>query len=77
MHLKKKQAILKLRKEGKSIRAIVQTSGIADTTIWNVLEKKETSGVLSNRHRTGQPRKITTDDVRNIVRAVRKKKTLK
>lgn len=67
-----KQAILKLRKEGKSIRAIGQTLGIANTTIWNV-QKKKTTGVLSNRYRTGRPRKTTTVDVRNIVRAVRKK----
>lgn len=67
-----KQAILKLRKEGKSIRAIGQTLGIANTTIWNV-QKKKTTGVLSNRYRTGWPRKTTTVDVRNIVRAVRKK----
>ena len=36
-----KQAILKLRKKGKSIRAIGQTLGIASTTIWNVLNKKK------------------------------------
>lgn len=67
-----KQAILKLRKEGKSTRAIGQTLGIANTTIWNV-QKKKTTGVLSNRYRTGRPRKTTAVDVRNIVRAVRKK----
>lgn len=68
-----KQAILKLRKEGKSTRAIGQTLGIANTTIWNVQKKKKTTGGLSNRYRTGRPRKTTTVDVRNIVRAVRKK----
>jgi len=45
-----KQAIVKLRKGGKLIRVIGQTLGIASTTIWNVLKKKETTGVLSNRH---------------------------
>ena len=45
-----KEAILNLRKEGKSIRAIGQALAIATTTIWNVLKKKETTGVLSNRH---------------------------
>jgi hypothetical protein len=66
-----KQAIVKLRKEGKSTRAIGQTLGIASTTIWNVLKKKETIGVLSNRRRTGRPRKTTVVDDRNIVRAVK------
>ena len=45
---------------------------IASTTIWNVLKKKETTGVLSNRRRTGRPRKTTAVDDRIIVRAVKK-----
>lgn len=45
---------------------------IAISTIWNVLRKKEATGVLSNRHRTGRPRKTTAVDDRNIVRAFRK-----
>ena len=61
-----KQAILKLRKEGKSIRAIAQALGIACTTTWNVLKKKETPGILSNRPRTDRPRKTTAVDDRNI-----------
>ncbi len=65
-----KQAIVKLRKEGKSIRAIAHT--LAISTIWNVLEKKEATGVLSNINQTGRPRKTTAVDDRNIVRAVRK-----
>lgn len=43
---------------------------IANTAIWYVLKKKETVGVLSNRHRTDRPRKTTEADGRNIVRAV-------
>ena len=46
-------------------------TSIGDCTTWNVLKKKETAGVLSYRHRTGQPKK-TAVDVRNIVRAVKK-----
>lgn len=45
---------------------------IDSTTIWNVLKKKETTGVLSNRRRTGRPRKTAAIDDRNIVRAVKK-----
>ena len=67
-----KQAIVKLREDGKSIRAIAQTLAIASTTIWNVLKKKETTGVLSNRRGTGRPRKTAAVDDRNIVRAVKK-----
>ncbi|KAF0047695.1 hypothetical protein F2P81_001328 [Scophthalmus maximus] len=67
-----KEAIVKLREDGKSIRAIAQTLAITSTTTWNVLKKKETTGVLSNRRRTGTPRKTTAVDDRNIVRAVKK-----
>ena len=49
-------------------RAIAQTLAIASTTIWNVLKKKETTGVLSNRRRTGRPRKTAAVDDRNIVK---------
>uniref|UniRef100_A0A3B1IQX0 Transposase Tc1-like domain-containing protein n=1 Tax=Astyanax mexicanus TaxID=7994 RepID=A0A3B1IQX0_ASTMX len=72
LSMREKQAILKHRKEGKSIRAIGKTLGIATTTIWNVLKKKETTGVLSNRRRTGRPRKTTPTDERRIVLAVKK-----
>lgn len=55
------------------IRAIGQTLGIANKTIFNVLKKKETIGVLSNRHRIGWPRKTTeVDEKKKIVRAMRK-----
>ncbi len=66
-----KQAIVKLREDGKSIRAIAQTLAIASTTIWNVLRKKEATGVLSNRPQTGRPRKTSAVADRNIVRAVK------
>ncbi len=56
----------------KSIRAIAQTLAIASTTIWTVLKKKETTGVLSNRPRTGRPRKAPAVDDRNIVTDVKK-----
>ncbi len=67
-----KQATLKLREDGKSIRAIAQTLIIARTTSLNVLKKTETSGVLNNRRRSGRPRKTSAVDDRNIVRAVKK-----
>ena len=41
-----KQAILK----GKWSSAIAQVLGIACTTTWNVLKKKETTGILNNRY---------------------------
>lgn len=63
-----KQAILKLRKEGTSVKAVAQALGKDNTTIWNVLEKnkKETTGVLKTRHQTGQPRETTAAEDRDI-----------
>lgn len=45
----KEQVILKMRKEGNSIRAISLALDIAKATIWNVLQNKETTGVLTTR----------------------------
>lgn len=70
--MEEKLDILKLRKEGKSIRAVSQALGIANTTVWNVLKKQETTGVLTTRHRTGRPRKTSAVDDKQIVKAVKK-----
>ena len=67
-----KQPILKLRKDGKLIRGIAETLFRANTTIWNVLKKRETTDVLSNRHQTGQPKKTDETDERIIVPNVKK-----
>ncbi len=59
-----KRAIVKLREEDKIKQTIAQTLAIASTTIWNLLRKKETTGVLSNTPRTGRSRKhqqLTTE----------------
>ena len=47
-----KQAIVKLRKEGKSIRGIAQTLGIANTTIWSGPKKKGTAGQQTSNRST-------------------------
>lgn len=61
-----KLAILKLKLRWKSVRAmILATDG---TTIWNFPKKKETTGLLSNKHQTDRARKISLVDDRNIVR---------
>lgn len=57
---KRTQAILNLRKEEKFINGTAQTQGIMETTIRNVLNKKETTGVLGKRHQMGRTRKTTT-----------------
>lgn len=46
--------------------------GNCNKTIWNILKKKETIGVLNNRHQTGQPRVTTAVCDRNILIPVKK-----
>ncbi len=60
--LGEKQAIVKLREDEKSNQTIAQTLAIASTTIWNLLRKKETTGVLSNTPRTGRSRETSAVD---------------
>lgn len=57
-----RQAVLKLRKEGKGIGGISQTMSIANTTIYNVPKKKETMNVRRTRHYAGRPRKAVAID---------------
>ncbi len=56
----------------KNKQTIAQTLAIASTTIWNLLRKKEITGVLSNTPWTGRSRKTSAVDDRNIVTAVKK-----
>ena len=66
LSLRENQAILKLGKEGKSIRAIAQALEIACTTTWNVLKKKENRLVYwATDIETGRPRITTAVDDRN------------
>lgn len=69
------QDVLKLRKEGKSIRSVAQT-----LCLWPIQEfemawksnEKQPTGALSNRHQTGRPRTTAAVDEGDIVRAVKK-----
>ncbi len=62
-----KQAIIRLKKQNKPIREIAKTLGVAKTTVWNILKKKERTGELSNTKRPGRPRKTTVVDDRRIL----------
>ncbi len=48
LSLSVKQAIVRLKKQNKPIREIAKTLGVAKTTVWNILKKKERTGELSN-----------------------------
>ncbi len=68
LSLSVKQAIIRLKKQNKPIREIAKTLGVAKTTVWNILKKKE----LSNTKRPGRPRKTTVVDDRRILSLVKK-----
>ncbi|CAJ0964638.1 unnamed protein product [Ranitomeya imitator] len=67
-----KQAILKLRKQKKPIREIATILGVAKSTVWYILRKKESTGELINAKRPGHPRKTTVVDDRRIISMVKR-----
>uniref|UniRef100_A0A8C5PQS4 Transposase n=1 Tax=Leptobrachium leishanense TaxID=445787 RepID=A0A8C5PQS4_9ANUR len=72
LSLSVKQAIIRLKKQNKPIRDIARTLGVAKTTVWNILKKKERTSELSNTRRPGRPRKTTVVDDRRILSLVKK-----
>lgn len=64
----KQRAILKVRKNMKINMIIENTFGIANTDIWNIVERKEVTGASNNKEQFGQGK--TADD-RNIVSALK------
>ncbi len=72
LSLSVKQAIIRLKKQNKPIREIAKTLGVAKTTVWNILKKKERTGEFSNTKRPGRPWKTTVVDDRRILSLVKK-----
>ena len=72
LSLSVKQAIIRLKNRNKPIREIAKTLGVAKSTVWNILKKKERTGELSNTKRPGRPQKITVVDDRRIISLVKK-----
>ena len=59
LSLSMKQAIIRVKNLNKPIREIAKTLGVAKSTVWNILKKKECTGELSNTKRPGRPQKTT------------------
>ena len=72
LSLSVKQAIIRLKNQNKPIREIAKTLGVAKSTIWNILKKKELTGELSNTKRPERPRKTSVMDDRIIISQVKK-----
>lgn len=66
----KKQSTVTLTQDEKINQSCNTNIGEERTTIWNVLKKKETTGVIGNAHR---PMTSIAVDNRNIIQAVKKK----
>ncbi|KAI2655894.1 Transposon Ty3-I Gag-Pol polyprotein [Labeo rohita] len=67
-----KEAILKMRKQKKPIREIATILGVAKSTVWYILRKKESTGELSNAKRPGRLWKTTVVDDRRIISMVKR-----
>ena len=55
LSLSVKQAIIRLQNLNKPIREIAETLGVAKSTVWYILKKKERTGELSNTKTPGRP----------------------
>lgn len=72
------QAVIRLKNLNKPIREITKTLGVALSTIWYILKKKECTGELRNTKRPGRPQKTaveSTGELRNPKRPGRPRKT--
>ena len=67
-----KGAIIKLRKQKKHMPEIATVLGVAKSTVWSILRKKESTGELSNAKRPGRPRKTTVVDDGRIISMVKR-----
>lgn len=67
-----KQIILRLKKKKKSIREMGEMLGVAKSTVWYILRKKERTGELGNSKRPERLRKTTVGDDRRILSMVKK-----
>ena len=71
LSLSVKQAIIRLKNQNKPIREIAKILGVAKSTVWNILKKKEHQE-LRNTKRPGRPWKTTVVADRRILSLVKK-----
>ena len=67
-----KQAFIGLKNQNKPVREIAETLSVAQSTVWNILKKKECTSELSNTKRPGRPWKTTMVDDKRILSLVKK-----
>lgn len=62
-----KQTIVSLRNQKKSIREIGKTLGLSKSTVGYILQKKASTGDVTNKKRPGRPKKTTEEDDQIII----------
>uniref|UniRef100_A0A8C7X7Z9 Transposase Tc1-like domain-containing protein n=1 Tax=Oryzias sinensis TaxID=183150 RepID=A0A8C7X7Z9_9TELE len=72
LYMQEKGSIIKPRKQKKNMPEIVTVLGVAKSTVWYILRKKESTGELSNAERPGRPRKTTVVDDGRIISMVKR-----
>ncbi len=70
--MKVKHIIVRLQKQNKSIREIAGTLGVAKSTVWYILKKRQSTGAeLRNIKRTGRLQRTTVVDDQKILSMVK------
>ena len=72
LSLSVKQAIIRLKNPNEPIREIAKTLGVAKSTVWDILKKKERTCELINTKRPVRPQKTTVVVDRRILSLVKK-----
>lgn len=67
-----RELILKFHKEGKSYREIAELVGRCVSTIHYIIKKSKTEETITNKHRTGRPKKLTSREEKIIIREIKK-----
>ncbi|KAK2578330.1 hypothetical protein KPH14_012631 [Odynerus spinipes] len=66
-----REFIVKLRKEGATLRKIAQMTNKSHSSVEYVVDRYNKTGLLQNRQRTGRPQKLETHHKRAILRTIR------
>ena len=64
--LAKREQIIYLRNSGKTFREISSELNVSLCAIYNILKKKNQTGVVDNKQRSGRPKKLTEREPRKM-----------
>ncbi|KAK1137718.1 hypothetical protein K0M31_020459 [Melipona bicolor] len=67
-----RELILKLHNESKSYLEIAKLLNQSKFTIYYIIKKSKTEGNITNKKRTGRPKKLTPREEKMIIREIKK-----